>query len=275
MRRLSSENAGVMRLKSPLAIGGLSLASTAVVRQWMATLRCRAEYGDPTIDPVHPAYQGAKIYVFWHENILLPLYLRGHCNISMLLSRHFDADILARVAGMMGFGTVRGSSFHGGSAAVRELSQRAETGNLTMTPDGPRGPRRQLAVGCVFLASSLGIPLVAMGLGYDRPWRAGTWDRFAIPRPGSRGRAVVSRSIRIPPELDRDGLERYRAGIERLLNFLSDDAEQWAVAGGRRSDDRAVRPEASRTARWAAALPAPQGVTLEEEFERLGLPRVA
>lgn len=260
-----------MRLQSPLAIGSVSLATTAVVRHWMATLRVRADYGDPTMDPVHPAYQGAKIYIFWHENILLPLYLRGHCNISMLLSRHFDADILARVAGMMGFGVVRGSSFHGGSAAVRELSDRAETGNLTMTPDGPRGPRRRLAAGCVFLASSLGIPVVAMGLGYDRPWRFGTWDRFAVPKPGSRGRAVVSRAVQIPPKLDREQLEWHRLGVERLLNHLSEDAEQWAVTGGRRPGDRLVRPQPSRTAGWAAALPACSGVTLEEEFERLGL----
>jgi lysophospholipid acyltransferase (LPLAT)-like uncharacterized protein len=260
-----------MKLQSAFAIGGWSLVSTAVIRQWLATLRCRAEYGDCTVDPVHPDFQGAKIYIFWHENILFPLFLRGHCNISMLLSRHTDADILDRVARMMGFGAVRGSSYHGGSAALRELVQRAKTGSLTMTPDGPRGPRRRLAAGCIFLASTLGIPLVAMGFGYDRPWRAGTWDRFAIPRPGSRGRAVVSRAVHIPPDLDRQALEWHRAGVERLLNHLSDDAEQWACAGGTRPGDRAVRPQVSRTARWAAALPGPRGVSLLEEFERLGI----
>lgn len=260
-----------MKLQSPLAIGGWSLVSTAVIRQWLATLRCRADYGDRTVDPVQPEFRGAKIYVFWHENILFPLFLRGHCNISMLLSRHSDADILARVAGMMGFGAVRGSSFHGGSAALRELAKRAETGSLTMTPDGPRGPRRRLATGCVFLASSLGIPIVAMGFGYDRPWRAGTWDRFAIPKPGSRGRAVVSRAIQIPPELDREGLEWHRAGVERLLNHLSDDAERWAVAGGSRPGDCVVRPQVSRVAHRTAALPGPRGVLLAEEFARLGL----
>ena len=55
--------------------------------------------------------------------------------------------------------------------------------NLTITPDGPRGPRRQLAQGPVYLASKLGMPIVAMGFGYDRPWRFNSWDRFAIPRP--------------------------------------------------------------------------------------------
>jgi lysophospholipid acyltransferase (LPLAT)-like uncharacterized protein len=260
-----------VKIKSPFAIGAWSLVSTAAIRHWMGTLDYKADFGDPTVDPVHPAYRGAKIYVFWHENILLPLYLRGHSNISMLLSRHQDANILDRVARMMGFGVVRGSTFHGGSAALRELVARAAEGNLTITPDGPRGPRRQLAAGCVFLASTLGIPLVAMGLGYERPWRLGTWDRFAIPRPFSRARAVVSRPLAIPPDLDREGIEAHRAGVERLLVRLSDAAEDWATRGGRRPGERVVRKEPSRVARKAAALPGPAGVPLDEELQVHGL----
>ena len=260
-----------MKIKSPFAIGAWSLVSTAAIRQWMGTLDCKGDFGDPTVDPVHPAYRGAKIYVFWHENILLPLYLRGHSNISMLLSRHWDANILDRVARMMGFGVVRGSTFHGGSAALRELAARAAEGNLTITPDGPRGPRRRLAPGCVFLASTLRIPLVAMGLGYERPWRLGTWDRFAVPRPFSRARAIVSRPLAIPANLDRDGIEAHRAGVERLLVHLSDAAEGWATAGGRRPGERVVRKEPSRVARQAAALSGPAGVPLEDELSKHGL----
>jgi len=260
-----------VKLQSPLAIGASSLAATAAVRQWMGTLDYRADFGDPTVDPVHAACRGTKIYIFWHENILMPLYLRGHSNIAMLLSRHSDADILARVARMMGFGVVRGSTFKGGSVALRELADRAVSENLTITPDGPRGPRRRLAPGCVFLASMMGMPIVAMGLGYDRPWRLGTWDRFAIPRPWSRARAVVTRAIRVPANLDRDGIERYRSGIERLLVHLSDDAEQWATAGGRRVGEEIVRKEPSRHARRAALLRGPDGVSLEDELARFSL----
>lgn len=260
-----------MKLQSPFAIGAWSLVSTAGIRQWMGTLDCRADYGDPTVDPVHPDYRGAKIYVFWHENILLPLFLRGHSNISMLLSRHWDANILDRVARMMGFGVVRGSTFNGGSTALRELADRAAHGNLTITPDGPRGPRRRLAAGCVFLASTLRIPIVAMGFGYERPWRLGTWDRFAIPRPWSRARGVVSRAIAVPPDLDRDALEWHRAGLERLLVHLSDDAEAWATSGARREGARLVRKEPSRVSGKTAALPGPAGVPLADELHRVGL----
>ncbi len=260
-----------MKLKSPWSIGAWSLVSTAGIRHWMGTLDCKVEFGDPEADPAHDGYRGAKIYVFWHENILLPLYLRGHCNISMLLSRHWDANILDRVARMMGFGVVRGSTYHGGSTALRELADRASCGNLTITPDGPRGPRRRLAAGCVFLASTLGIPLVAMGLGYQRPWRVGTWDRFAIPRPFSRARGIISRPLAIPAGLDREGIERHRQGVERLLVHLSDESEAWATAGSRRPGERVVRKEPSRVARWAAKLPGPAGVSLDDELSRFGL----
>ncbi len=260
-----------MKLKSSFAINAWSLASTAMIRQWMGTLNYKADFGDPSVDPVDPGYAGGKIYVFWHENILFPLFLRGHANIAMLLSRHWDANILDRVARTMGFGVVRGSTFHGGSAALRELAARARESNLTITPDGPRGPRRRLAPGCIFLASTLGMPIVAMGLGYARPWRLGTWDRFALPRPWSRARAVVSRPVAIPPGLDRDGIERQRSAVERLLIHLSDDAEAWATSGLRRPGERAIRREPARRGKAAAMLPGPAGVPIEEELARCGM----
>ncbi len=205
------------------------LTATAI-RCWMRTLDYQAAYYDPAVDPAHPGYHGQKIYIFWHENLLMPLYLRGHCNFAMLLSRHRDADILLEVANRLGFAFVRGSTFGGGAAALLELIRHSEHMNLTITPDGPRGPRRKLAQGPIFLASKLGLPIVCMGMGYDRPWRFNSWDKFAIPRPGSRARGVISPACSIPPNLDRDGLEHYRLRIEQLLNRLTLEAEAWACS---------------------------------------------
>jgi lysophospholipid acyltransferase (LPLAT)-like uncharacterized protein len=221
-----------MKIESPFLhkLGGL-LASAAV-RRWMCTLDYKVAYYDRTVDPVFPECQGQKIYIFWHEYILFPLYLRGHCNMAMLLSRHRDAEILSHAAYHMGFDFVRGSTNRGGAAALRELLAKSKTMHLTITPDGPRGPRRRLAPGCVYLASKLKLPLVVMGYGYDRPWRVRrAWDQFAIPRPYSRARAVPSGEIFVPPNLDRDGIEHFRGKIERLLNRLTAEAEAWAEAG--------------------------------------------
>jgi lysophospholipid acyltransferase (LPLAT)-like uncharacterized protein len=230
-----------MKLDYPILnkLGGLLGAKA--VGAWMGTLDYKAAYYDYTIDPVFPECRGQKIYIFWHEYILFPFYLRGHCNMAMLLSRHRDAEILSYAAHHRGFEFVRGSTNRGGVAALRELLAKSEKMHLTITPDGPRGPRRKLAPGAIYLASKLGLPLVAMGYGYDRPWRVKkAWDRFAIPRPFTRARAIPSGEIFVPPDLDRDGLEYFRRKIETLLNRLTEEAESWAESGARMPGQRNV-----------------------------------
>lgn len=232
-----------MRLKSPWLQGLAGLTAAWAVRSWMNTLSYKGAFYDPTVDPVNPACQGQKIYLFWHEYILLPLALRGHSNLAMLLSQHRDAEILARAARHMGFETIRGSTNRGGVAALRELLRRSQRMNLAIVPDGPRGPRRVLAPGPVYLSSKLQLPIVLLGLGFDRPWRARSWDRFAVPRPGTRARGVVSPALQIPPDLDREGLEHYRQEVERMLTRLTCEAEAWAESGTRKLAECIVRRE--------------------------------
>lgn len=219
-----------MKFQHPILrrLAGFSISTIA--RNWMGTLDYQAAFYDERADAASIDCPGPAIYVFWHEYILAPFYLRGHCNLTMLLSRHRDADWLAEAARFMGFDAVRGSSFRGGGAALRELTRKVERDgmHIAITPDGPRGPRRKLAQGPIFLASKLNIPIVALGFGYDRPRRLSTWDRFALPRPFSRCRVVLSPLMNIPPELDRDGLEHYRVRVEQVLNDLTLEAEAWA-----------------------------------------------
>jgi lysophospholipid acyltransferase (LPLAT)-like uncharacterized protein len=217
------------------------LAGAVCLRRWMATLDYKVAYYDVSVDPALPYCRGHKLYLFWHEYIPFPVYHRSHCNISILLSQHRDAEVLSHTAGLLGFDYVRGSSTRGGANAIRELLQKSKNMHLAITPDGPRGPRRQLAPGSVFLASKLGLPMVLMGFGYDRPWRINSWDRFAIPRPFSRGRAVVSSEVHVPPDLGRSGLEHYRLRIEQLLNRLTSEAEAWAASGTRKACEQRLQ----------------------------------
>lgn len=225
-----------MKFSNRYITGLVGLLTTKTIRRWMSTLDYRVLYYDRSVDPAlgapHPG-----IYIFWHENILFPLYLRGRCHLSMLLSRHRDADILAEVARFSGFGTVRGSTGHGGREALEQLVAISRHEHITITPDGPRGPRRQLAHGPIYLASRTGLPIIPLGFGYDRPWRLNSWDRFAIPRPLSNARAIAGPPVHIPHGLERDDIEPYRAAVERLLTELTDEANAWAESGKRRTGE--------------------------------------
>ncbi len=230
---------------SPIIYRTAGLLSAVCLRRWMGTLDYKVAYYDPHVDPASPFCREQKLYIFWHEYIPLPIYLRSHCNIAILLSQHRDAELLTHVTSLLGFDYVRGSSTRGGAAAIRKLLQKSRGMHLSLTPDGPRGPRRELAPGAVFMASKLGLPLVLMGFGYDRPWRLNSWDRFAFPRPFSRVRAVVSADVHVPEDLDRQGIEHYRMRIEELLNRLTEEAETWAAAGTRKACQCKLRSQSA------------------------------
>ncbi len=177
----------------PAKVGGL--LARPPCGSWMSTLDYKAAFYDPTVDPVDPGWRGQKIYIFWHEYILFPLHMRGNCNLAMLLSRHRDADILLEVARHMGFEFVRGSTFGGGSTALRELLRKSQQMNLAITPDGPRGPRRVLAQGPIYLSSKLGHAAGGDGFRLQRSLAAGqlgpvchSQALLACPRPWSARR---------------------------------------------------------------------------------------
>jgi hypothetical protein len=214
------------------------LATALLGRCWSATLDAQIAHYDITADPARPEFEGPVVLAFWHEYIALPFSMWGHCNIAILTSRHRDANFLNQAAYYFGYTAVRGSSSHGGASALRELKRLSRTMTLTITPDGPKGPRREMALGPVFLSSRLGLPIVPMGIGFDRPWRLKTWDRFAAPRPFSRARIIWGPRMPIPPRLDRDGLEHYRLQVQQVLDYITTEAEDWAAAATRREGQR-------------------------------------
>ena len=236
----------------------------AAFLHWLKqTLDVQVAHYDITVDPARPEFDGRGMLVFWHEYITLPLATMGKCRISMLNSRHKDADWLALAGYHLGYDVVRGStnvpgSTHkGGASALRELKQKSRDWILAITPDGPMGPRRELELGPVFLSSRFGIPILPLGVGYDRPWRMNTWDRFALPRPYSRVRMIWGPRTVIPPDLDRAGLEHYRQELGRLITCLTTEAENWAESGKRIENQKVFIKRPPKYRRQVAEMRAP------------------
>jgi lysophospholipid acyltransferase (LPLAT)-like uncharacterized protein len=117
--------------------------------------------------------------------MLLPAYHYARPDIKVLISTHADGQLIAEACQRLGFALARGSSTRGGVEAVRDMLRANDT-HLAVTPDGPRGPRRRVQAGVVYLAARTGLPIVPVGFAARRPWRAKSWDRFAVPRPFSR-----------------------------------------------------------------------------------------
>ena len=221
-------------------VGPLSLPCYGLFTQWMRTLDARVVLYDQRVDPAYPeSNRIPRIYTFWHEAIMAPLYHRGRCGLTMMLSQHDDAEILRVLGERLGFGVIRGSTGRTGSAAARQIFDRGlrHGEHITFAVDGPRGPRHTFPKGTVYVAARSGMPIIPMGWAYDRPWRLRrAWDRFAVPRPFSRLRAVVGPEIFVP-DTRRDTLEHFRSRLETLQRQLTVLAEEWATSGRRYADE--------------------------------------
>jgi lysophospholipid acyltransferase (LPLAT)-like uncharacterized protein len=113
--------------------------------------------------------------------------------------------------------------------------------HLGITPDGPRGPRRELKPGVVMIASQSGLAIVPAGIGFVRAFRFQSWDRFALPLPFSMMVGVVGNPIFVPRDLDRGGLEQWAKLVEGEMLHFTTLAEDWADRI-RREGSRAIPP---------------------------------
>jgi len=221
-----------MKLSHPVAIKTVALLASWWLRTWFSTLDIRSVFEDPGVAPQRTARP--HMYLFWHENLLIPTYLHAHEGVAALISNHRDGELIAQVIRMLRGGAVRGSTTRGGAAAVRRMLRVGRGTHLAITPDGPLGPRRVAQPGAVYLASRTGMPLVPTGISYHAAWRVRSWDRFAVPHPGSTVRFLIARPIDVPPDLDLAGIERYRTILQAALDRAqarADDARDAAWLG--------------------------------------------
>lgn len=190
------------------------------------TLRWRVE--DPARILSHPLHRPV-IFAFWHNRILLmPHLFKRHWNkrqrdkVAVLVSASKDGEKLARVLEKFDLICVRGSSSRRGSGAMRELAQLMEEGyDVGITPDGPRGPRFQVAPGVVRLSQLAGAPIVPVS--YNLGWKITlkSWDAFMIPLPFARATLRVARPLAVPAGADDRLREDKRLELENVLKSLS------------------------------------------------------
>jgi lysophospholipid acyltransferase (LPLAT)-like uncharacterized protein len=197
---------------------------------------------------LHPDWNHSYVYVLWHEFLLLPAVRYADLGITVMISDSEDGDFIARFAARLGWNVVRGSSTRGAIKALRQPVELAAHGgpfSIALTADGPRGPRRELKSGAIYLATKLAMPIVPVGIAYDRPWRCRSWDRFAVPRPFSRAAVVFAKPIPIPSAIGRHEIEPLRRAVERSLCDATDQAHAWLESPAAEFPAAVERPRAA------------------------------
>jgi hypothetical protein len=175
----------------------------------------------------HFAPHGAgasAVFGFWHENLpLMPAFAMlarrspdyRHAPIYTLVSQHRDGRSIGAIVRRFGIEPVFGSSTRGGGMGLLQLVHLLRAGAMIgITPDGPRGPRRQAAPGIAQLAALAGVPVLPCAASTSRRIVLKTWDRMPMPLPFGRGVVVCGPAIMVPRDGWRDAVPAIAAAMD-------------------------------------------------------------
>lgn len=172
------------------------------------------------------------IGAFWHGRILMIPFLYPGKALHILVSKHRDGEIIARILSSFKFHLVRGSSSKGGREALREMLRLLKADHdLGIAADGPRGPAEVLKPGAAQLGRLSGKAVIPISFSASRAIRFTSWDRFMFPLPFSRGVFFVSAPLR---SAEGEAVEVFRLRIENALKEATARAD--ALVG--RAGDR-------------------------------------
>ncbi len=179
------------------------------------------------------------IIVSWHEHIIGMTWNLPR-PITTLNSPHSDGQILGKAVQLVGLNIVWGSSNKQALSGLRDLVKELKQGrNVGITPDGPRGPARKLAMGPVALAHLTGVEVIPVVFAADKQWCLNSWDKTRIPKPFSSAVILWGEPIKLAnfakkefnktsadsiikkKKISKKIFEKWRQKIENELNVLT------------------------------------------------------
>src|SRR5215210_4105275 len=145
-----------MKVRHPLLIKFLGFLIAWVLRRWIGTVSFRYRSSGRNLEPRRNR-QDRYLYAFWHENISLMAYFYGGPHAAVLISDHADGLLVTEVCRHIRLRVVSAGRARDGIRAVRRLLNLRRKVHVVITPDGPRGPRREVKPGLIYVASRTGM----------------------------------------------------------------------------------------------------------------------
>jgi hypothetical protein len=164
----------------------------------------------------------------WHQRLFcVPFLLRRIPKLAFIVSRSKDGEMIRYVLEGLGYPTMQGSSTRGGGAAYLEMVRHLRAGgSIGITPDGPRGPAREVQPGTARLAVETGTDIVPVSVSAHRCWFAPSWDRFLFPRPFTRISLHWGTMITVRRGGGEEEVARVTAALKEKLDALTAEADR-------------------------------------------------
>lgn len=168
------------------------------------------------------------IYAIWHNEQAFLIYAYRHKKVCALVSMSADGEYIAKVLKNFSMKVVRGSTSKGSIKAVLKLIDSVKEGyHPVLTPDGPRGPRRTVQPGVLFLAQKTGLPILPVACALKRKMVFKSWDRFELPLPFGKSAVAEGNLIKVSTG---DDLTQKASQLKTELDKINETAKKLLVS---------------------------------------------
>lgn len=210
-----------MKIRSQFLNWCIARLGTFLLRALFWTVRVEHVTVVPDATPYRPT-SGPQRYCFclWHDAIVVCVYALKTYKLGGLISRHQDGTYLAHAAKLAGITPVRGSASRGGAQATRQLIDQPDL-HVCITPDGPRGPRRVMKDGIVYLSSRTNRPIVPNTVLGTNCWSIpGGWSDMLLPKPFSKVLLIAGQPVCVDEGASREEMTEITEQIQLEMDRL-------------------------------------------------------
>ena len=168
------------------------------------------------------------INAFWHNRLFLLAWHWRDIDSGIIISESFDGEYISRTAQRLGMSVIRGSSTRGGSKALRNMVKLVRDGmRMSITIDGPKGPRYKVKSGALLLAAKTGVPVLPVLAEAKDFWEVNSWDRLIVPKPFTRAKMFFGEPVFVSEKDIEGGVSAKREELQQKLDALTRRGEEW------------------------------------------------
>ncbi|EQB39854.1 hypothetical protein M947_04555 [Sulfurimonas hongkongensis] len=159
------------------------------------------------------------IFACWHGELLMLPYLYSYYRktpyAKVLISPHFDGLLISKTIKYFGLGTITGSTHKNAARVLLQAMKSLKVGyDIGITPDGPKGPRHEVADGIIVMSQKTKAKVVLVRILPTKFWKLKSWDKFIIPKPFGTIHFWASE----PLDISGTGMEEARTFLKKRLD---------------------------------------------------------
>ena len=163
------------------------------------------------------------ILATWHGRVLImPAINPFKVPACGIVSDHNDGRLIGEVIKQAGVELIFGSTNRRRISALKEILIYIKKGyNFLITPDGPRGPARQVGGAIINIASSTGLLIFPTSCSAKSAKIFKSWDKFMLPLPFTQIEIVFAKPIKVPANLTAEQRNEYNEILRESLEQIT------------------------------------------------------